>query len=89
MGRSYGVPVSVCELDGRPVRFTWEGRLFVVRRVLDHWVSPGADREPAVRCRPRERANWRVRVSSRAAPGVYELQHDIDDGQWRLARVWE
>ncbi len=89
MGRSFGVPVVVCEQDGRPVRFTWEGRLFVVRRILDHWVSLRAEWVPAAQCRPPERQCWRVRVGVRAAQGVYELQHDVVDGEWRLARVWE
>ncbi|WP_046472455.1 DUF6504 family protein [Allosalinactinospora lopnorensis] len=89
MGRIYGVPITVCEQDGRPVRFTWEGRLFVVRRVIDHWVSLRSDWTPAVQPRQPERAYWRVKAGVQRAPGVYELQHDARAGEWLLARVWD
>ncbi len=38
MSRLYGDPVEVWTRDGEPSQFVWRDRLYLVRRVLDHWV---------------------------------------------------
>lgn len=83
----YGVPVQVWDQDGRPARFVWEGRIYVVQQVLDYWVALRSDFEAEFRGRPRERVFWRVRAGAGAALGVYELRHDSATGSWLLARV--
>ncbi|MDA8371558.1 MAG: DUF6504 family protein [Nocardiopsaceae bacterium] len=87
MGRIYGVPIAVAEHEGRPIRFVWDGRIYAVRRLIDHWVTLRADWTPTIRDRPSERAFWRVEAGSERSPGVYELCHDAASGEWLLARV--
>lgn len=90
MGRIYGVPITVTEQGGRPVRFTWAGRVYVVRRIIDHWVALRANWSPAEHGdRLPERSHWRVEAGSERAPGVYELRHDSVTDEWLLARVWD
>ncbi len=87
----YGEPVNVqARADGRPLRFVWQGRLYTVRAILEHWVinrewwrapgDPGAD--PG---RP-ELEFWRVEAASGqgVAPGVYELRRETATGAWTL-----
>ena len=39
MSRVYGESVQVhARADGRPLRFVWRSRLYVVRAILEHWV---------------------------------------------------
>lgn len=91
MSRVYGEPIEVFVNDeGRPVRFVWRGRLYTVRRVIEHWVTTrewwrqeNADPETST-----EREFWRVA----AGPGlgaVYELRRDAATGRWLLARMWD
>lgn len=84
-GQGYGVPVRVWDRDGRPARFVWQGRVHVVRQVLDHWVTVRADFTGDGR-RP-ERVFWRVRAGVGADLGLYELRYDSATGVWLLARV--
>jgi hypothetical protein len=62
MGRVYGEPVEVqTREDGRPARFAWRGRLYVVISVQEYWmVNRDWWRESApVPARP-ELQFWRV-----------------------------
>ncbi|CAM3679738.1 hypothetical protein GCM10009799_39710 [Nocardiopsis rhodophaea] len=89
MARVYGVPITVVEREGRPQRFTWERRIYTVRRIIDHWVTLRTDWAAGARDRLPRRTFWRVEAGSGRGPGVYELRHDSDSGQWLLARVWD
>jgi len=93
MTRVFGDPVEVWVTDGRPVRFVWRGRLYSVRRVLEHWVTtrdwwreqqPEAPDEATG-----EREFWRVEATPEREVGVYELRHDTATGTWLLSRVWD
>ncbi|MFC4561301.1 DUF6504 family protein [Nocardiopsis mangrovi] len=90
MGRIFGVQITVAEQDGRPVRFTWQGRIYAVRRIIDHWVTLRADWAPHAEDRLPQRTYWRVEAGSQeVSRGVYELRHDSLTGSWTLARVWD
>jgi hypothetical protein len=93
VSKVYGEPVHVWVLDGRPARFVWRGRLYLVLGVLDHWVvsrewwrqpGPGA-------AAPSERECWRVDAApGPGAPAVTcELRRDAATSGWLLARVWD
>jgi hypothetical protein len=89
LNKVYGEPVEVhARPDGRPLRFVWRSRLYVVRAILEHWVinrewwrDPG-DSEPG---QP-ELEFWRVEAApgQGMAPGVYELRRDAATGAWTL-----
>ncbi|MFC7328823.1 DUF6504 family protein [Marinactinospora rubrisoli] len=89
MGRVYGVPITVWESDGRPTRFQWDGRIYTVQRILDHWVTLRADWTPAADGGLPERRHWRVQAGSDRSFGVYEIRHESTSGAWLLARVWD
>ncbi|WP_349497201.1 DUF6504 family protein [Nocardiopsis ansamitocini] len=89
MARVYGVPVRVWEHGGRPARFVWEGRVYVVQRIIDHWVTPRSGAASAKGQGPTARSSWRVQAGAGAASGHYELSHDSVSGAWLLARVAE
>jgi hypothetical protein len=39
LNRVYGESVQVhARADGRPLRFVWRSRVYVVRAILEHWV---------------------------------------------------
>src|ERR1700683_1302437 len=39
MSEAYAEPVNVrTRPDGRPTRFVWRDRLYIVRAILEHWV---------------------------------------------------
>lgn len=91
MSRIYGEPVDVVMSGGRPVRFVWRGQLYVVRRVLEHWVTTRewrrrADHEAEG---PIERRFWRIEAVTGDQVGVYELRLDTATGRWLLSRAWE
>ncbi|MDE3721472.1 MULTISPECIES: DUF6504 family protein [Nocardiopsis] len=88
VGRYYGAEVTVVEDAGRPARFTWNGRVYGVRRIIDHWVAPHEDRRPVRGPRPARMAHWRLEAGAAGSEGVYELRHDIVAGTWSLSRVW-
>lgn len=89
VGRYYGASVSVVEDQGRPLRFTWNGRVYGVRRIIDHWVTLRMDWTPTIEPRVPERRHWRVEAGALEAQGVYELLHDAVSDQWLLSRVWD
>lgn len=101
MTRVFGDPVEVWLSDGRPVRFVWRGRLYAVRRVLEHWVTTRdwwreqsrpqhGTTEPDVYTEQyAAREFWRVEASPARELGVYELRFDAADGSWMLSRVWD
>ncbi|GAB2835489.1 hypothetical protein GCM10022221_38200 [Actinocorallia aurea] len=76
--------------DGLPRRFVWRDRLFVVRRILEHWiVSRDWWREQHPESAdPAERRFWRVEASPDRESGVYELRHTPETDEWTLSRVW-
>jgi hypothetical protein len=91
MTRVYGDPVDVWVSDGRPVRFVWRGRLYTVRRVLEHWVTTRdwwreQQVEPADLG---EREFWRVEATPAEEIGVYELRYEAAGAAWTLSRIWD
>jgi len=88
----YGEPVQVhARADGRPLRFVWRSRLYVVRAILEHWVinrewwrEPEAGTDTGAG-QP-ELEFWRVEAApgQGLAPGVYELRQDLAAGAWTL-----
>ncbi|NKZ01558.1 DUF6504 family protein [Nocardiopsis alborubida] len=88
VGRYYGAEVTVVEDDGRPARFVWNGRVYGVRRILEHWVTLRMDWTPARESQTPERRHWRVEAGTAQSQGVYELRHDTVTGRWLLSRVW-
>lgn len=87
MSRVYGAQIAVVEKEGRPVRFTWSGRIHTVRRVIDHWVTLRAEWAAEAGRRLPQRHHWRVEAGSDRSLGVYELRHDIVAESWTLVRV--
>lgn len=91
MSRVYAEPVEVWLHDGMPARFVWRGRLYLVRQVLEQWVTTrewwrGADTDPG---EATERRFWRVEASPGRDVGVYELRLDTATGRWLLSRMWD
>ena len=94
MNRVYGESVQVhARADGRPLRFAWRSRLYVVRAILEHWVinrewwrDPEGPGPPGSDPGQPELEFWRVE----AAPGqgmtaeVYELRRDAITGAWTI-----
>jgi hypothetical protein len=90
MRRIRGEPVEVWLRHGRPARFVWRGRLYVVLFVHDHRTgspgpaspaAPGQDAPPAPE-------HWRVEATAQQADtaAIYELVHDLVTGAWTLSR---
>jgi hypothetical protein len=92
----YGEPVEVrARADGRPLRFVWRSRLYVVRAILEHWVinrewwrDPGGDVAAGTETgagQP-ELAFWCVEAApgQGMTPEVYELRQDIAAGTWTI-----
>ncbi|GAA1082338.1 DUF6504 family protein [Nocardiopsis metallicus] len=88
VGRYYGAHVTVVEAEGRPTRFTWEGRVYGIRRIIDHWVTLRRDWTPGADSQVPERRHWRVEAGSAYSQGVYELRQDTATDEWLLSRVW-
>jgi hypothetical protein len=91
MGRVYGEQVEVqTREDGRPVRFAWRERRYVVIAVQEHWmVNRDWWRESAaVPSRP-ELQFWRVEAAPERGlgPGTYELRRDVAADTWTLRRI--
>jgi hypothetical protein len=90
MSRAYGDAVQVWLVDGRPSRFVWEGRLYTVLRVLDHWVTTRdwwRDRNPEAE-EATAREFWQVEATPDKQIGVYELRYDEASETWMLSRAW-
>jgi hypothetical protein len=85
-----------------PEAFIWQGRLYVVRRVLDHWrerrswgrdaLDPVPGQPTGIDVASREQHVWRVEASRGQSfgTGVFDLTSDGAEGpdaDWRLVRV--
>ena len=69
----------------------WNGRLYTVRRVLEHWVTTRdwwRDRHPEAG-QDNAREFWRVEAAPDGHAGVYELRYDAATGDWMLFRAWD
>lgn len=88
MSGVYGEPADVlARPDGRPLRFVWRGRLFVVRAILEHWViNQEWWRDPAAERGQPELEFWRVEASpGQGVPArVYELRRDPVAATWTI-----
>jgi hypothetical protein len=84
-----------------PEAFIWQGRLYVVRRVLDHWrerrswwrdaLDPVPGQPTGIDVASREQHVWRVEASRGQSfgTGVFDLTSDGAEGSdadWRLVR---
>ncbi len=86
--RVYGEPAEVrARDDGRPLRFVWRSRLYVVRAIVEHWVvNREWWRDPGAEPGQPELEFWRVE----AAPGQgvpsqrYELRRDPTNSTWTI-----
>ncbi len=84
-----------------PQAFIWQGRLYVVRRVLEHWrerrswwrdaLDPVPGRPTGIDVASREQHVWRVEASRGLAhgTGVFDLSSDGAgaEADWRLVGV--
>src|SRR5689334_18817005 len=85
-----------------PDAFIWQGRLYVVRRVLAHWrerrswwrdaLDPVPGQPTGIDVASREQHVWRVEASRGHSfgVGVFDLTSDGAEGAdavWRLVRV--
>ena len=85
-----------------PDAFIWQGRLYVVRRVLAHWrerrswwrdaLDPVPGQPTGIDVASREQHVWRVEASRGQSfgIGVFDLTSDGAEGadaDWRLVRV--
>ena len=89
MNSVYGESVQVhARADGRPLRFVWRSRLYVVRAILEHWViSREWWRDPAgAEPGQPELEFWRVEAAPGTGmpPGVFELRRETVTGAWTL-----
>src|SRR5690349_2553495 len=98
MSRVYGESVEVhCRADGRPLRFAWRSRLYVVRAILEHWVinrewwrdpaDSGDSGDSGPGPGQPELVFWRVEAApgQGMTPEVYELRQDVATGAWTSA----
>ena len=89
VNRVYGESVQVhARADGRPLRFVWRSRLYVVRAILEHWVISREWWRDPVGAEPGqpELEFWRVEAApgQGMTPEVYELRQDAATGTWTL-----
>ncbi|HXW47788.1 MAG TPA: DUF6504 family protein [Streptosporangiaceae bacterium] len=87
-----GEPVDVWLRHGRPARFVWRGRLYVVLFVLDRRLSlPPAPAPPPENGgdQPPGHEHWLVEATAQqaTAPATYELAHDLATDRWTLSRT--
>ena len=103
LGAEQGAAPGREAVDARePDAFIWQGRLYVVRRVLAHWrerrswwrdaLDPLPGQPTGIDVASREQHVWRVEASRGQAfgTGVYDLTSDgagAADAEWRLVRV--
>jgi hypothetical protein len=82
-----GEPVEVWLRHGRPARFVWRGRLYVVLFVLDRRggqaLPPDAGGDA-----PASPEFWLVEATAQQATtaATFELCHDGATGRWTLSR---
>jgi hypothetical protein len=90
MRRIRGEPVEFWLRHGRPARFVWRGRLYVVLFVLDKRVSRTLPGTPASDGGdpPVAQEYWLVEATAQqaTAPTTYELCHEMSTGRWTLSR---
>jgi hypothetical protein len=97
MSRVYGEPVHVtARPDGRPIRFVWRSRLYMVRAILEHWVinrewwrdpaDSGDPGNPAAEPGQPELVFWRVEAApgQGMTPEVCELRQDVATRAWTV-----
>lgn len=96
MARQFADPVTEVALTARrPMRFTWQGRGYVVTAVLGHWVSGSswwriperADVDThtwRIEAFPRSSASG-TRAGGARASGVYDLS--CSGTHWTLHRI--
>jgi len=87
MRRIRGEPVEVWLRHGRPARFVWRGRLYVVLFVLDrHGGNPGPTDSGSDQ--PLSPEYWLVEATAQRAitAAHFELCHDFETGHWTLSR---
>ncbi len=98
MARQYVAPVTEVALTARrPMRFTWQGRGYVVTAVLGHWVS-GTAWWRAPEQADDDTHTWRVEAFPRSGSassgsarvamtrsGVYDLS--CSGASWSLQRI--
>jgi hypothetical protein len=104
LARRYAVATDVERRDDQPYAFTWRGRRYVVRAVLDHWWETTAwwqaqgqaqgqaqaGAAPAGSVTDDERERWRVEaVGSRGGPIVVELCFAWVTGRWTVDTVMD
>ena len=80
-------PVEVWLRHGRPARFVWRGRLYVVLFVLDRRGGrPDPDGPAGDEALSPE--FWMVEATAQQATtaATFELRHDSDTGRWTLSR---
>ena len=87
VGKRYGTKVAVVEEAGRPARFIWNGRVYGVRRITEHWATPRDGWRPAHGPTAPRSEYWRLEAGAADSEGVYELHHDTASGVWTLSRV--
>ena len=88
MSNVYGEPAEVrARDDGRPIRFVWRSRLYVVHSILEHWV---VNREwwlePETQPGQPELEFWRVEAApgQGVPPRPFELRRSPPAGPWTL-----
>ena len=86
-----GEPVDVWLRHGRPARFVWRGRLYVVLFVVDRRLSQPAGPAPAPEGgddQPPAHEHWLVEATAQqaTAPATYELSRDPATDRWTLSR---
>ena len=99
LARRYAAAAEVLRRDDEPALFTWRGRRYAVRAVLDHWwetpawwVGRGVDGTLGGSVGDDERELWRVEaelVGSRggSAAAVMELCFAWATGTWAVTAV--
>ncbi|MFD6948848.1 hypothetical protein A6A08_14660 [Nocardiopsis sp. TSRI0078] len=70
---------------GSPVRFTWRGRTFRVRRIIGDWPAP-----PEASGAPAARVHMlRVSAESDAGePSIVDISRDAGSDRWTMRRQW-
>lgn len=92
LARRYAAATDVERRDDAPAAFTWRGRRYVVRAVLDHWWETAAwwtgDADAGIG--DDEREMWRVEAA--ASSGfvvVVELCFAWTTGTWSVETVMD
>jgi hypothetical protein len=88
MRRIRGEPVEVWLRHGKPARFVWRGRLYIVLFVLDHRAGrplPGTGEPEPADPAPEY---WLVEATAQQATpaATFELRHDPASDRWTLSR---